>query len=61
MNGGYNILDPNLGFQPRAYGSGYTLPEKVLSYTFSVQQRALPVGAPTSLAPASPSRGAFSF
>jgi hypothetical protein len=35
---GYNILDPNLGFQPRAYGNGYTLPEKVLSYTASVQQ-----------------------
>jgi hypothetical protein len=35
--GGYNILDPNLGFQPRAYGSGYQLPEKVLSYTASVQ------------------------
>jgi hypothetical protein len=36
--GGYNVNDPNLGFQPRAYGSGYTLPEKVLSYTASVQQ-----------------------
>jgi hypothetical protein len=36
--GGYNILDPNLGYQPRAYASGYTLPEKVLSYTASVQQ-----------------------
>jgi hypothetical protein len=35
---GYNILDPNLGFQPRAYGNGYTLPEKVLSYTASIQQ-----------------------
>jgi hypothetical protein len=35
---GYNINDPNLGYQPRAYGSGYTLPEKVLSYTASVQQ-----------------------
>ncbi len=35
---GYNILDPNLGFQPRAYGNGYTLPEKVLSYTFSIEQ-----------------------
>ena len=29
---------PNLGYQPRAYGNGYTLPEKVLSYTASVQQ-----------------------
>ena len=35
---GYNINDPNLGYQPRAYGSGYTLPEKVLSYTASIQQ-----------------------
>jgi hypothetical protein len=35
--GGYNVLDPNLGFQPRAYGTGYTLPEKVLSYTASIQ------------------------
>jgi Carboxypeptidase regulatory-like domain/TonB dependent receptor len=35
---GYNILDPNLGYQPRAYGNGYSLPEKVLSYTASVQQ-----------------------
>jgi hypothetical protein len=35
---GYNILDPNLGFQPRAYGNGYTLPEKILSYTASIQQ-----------------------
>ena len=38
MLGGYNINDPNLGYQPRAYGSGYTLPEKVLSYTASIQQ-----------------------
>ncbi len=38
---GYNINDPNLGYQPRAYGNGYTLPEKVLSYTASLQQ-ALP-------------------
>ncbi|MCU1235452.1 MAG: hypothetical protein JWP63_3419, partial [Candidatus Solibacter sp.] len=35
---GYNINDPNLGYQPRAYGSGYQLPEKVLSYTASIQQ-----------------------
>jgi len=35
---GYNVLDPNLGFQPRAYGNGYTLPEKILSYTASIQQ-----------------------
>src|SRR3954451_21320646 len=37
--GGYNINDPNLGYQPRAYGDGYTLPEKVLSYTASIQQQ----------------------
>jgi hypothetical protein len=36
---GYNINDPNLGYQPRAYGNGYTLPEKVLSYTASIQQQ----------------------
>ena len=35
---GYNINDPNLGFQPRAYGNGYQIPEKVLSYTASIQQ-----------------------
>jgi hypothetical protein len=35
---GYNINDPNLGYQPRAYGNGYQLPEKVLSYTASIQQ-----------------------
>ncbi len=33
----YNINDPNLGFQPRAYGTGYTIPERVLQYTVSVQ------------------------
>ena len=36
---GYNINDPNLGFQPRAYSPDYTLPEKVLSYTASWQQQ----------------------
>jgi hypothetical protein len=36
--GGYNILDPNLNYQPRAYAGGYQLPEKILSYTASVQQ-----------------------
>jgi hypothetical protein len=36
----YDINDPNLGFQPRAYSvNGYTLPEKVLSYTASIQQQ----------------------
>ncbi len=27
------------GFQPRAYSEGYTLPEKILSYTASIQQQ----------------------
>ena len=27
------------GFQPRVYAPGYTIPEKILSYTFSVQQK----------------------
>lgn len=34
----YNINSPTLGFQPRAYGPGYHIPERVLSYTFSWQQ-----------------------
>ncbi len=37
----YNINSPALGYQPRAYGIGYRLPERILSYTASVQQ-ALP-------------------
>jgi hypothetical protein len=36
--GNYNINDPNLQFQPRAYDPGYRVPEQVLSYTASVQQ-----------------------
>jgi hypothetical protein len=34
-------FDPNnlSGYQPRAYASGYTLPEKILSYTASWQQQ----------------------
>lgn len=35
----YNINDPNLQFQPRAYAPGYTIPEKVLTYTASVEQQ----------------------
>jgi hypothetical protein len=35
---GYDINNPNLGFQPRAYTPGYRLPERVLSYTASWQQ-----------------------
>lgn len=34
----YDINSPTLGYQPRAYASGYRIPERVLSYTFSVQQ-----------------------
>jgi hypothetical protein len=36
---GYNINDPNLQFQPRAYAPGYTIPERILQYTASVQQQ----------------------
>ncbi len=35
----YNINDPSLGFQPRAYAPGYKVPEQILSYTASLQQR----------------------
>jgi hypothetical protein len=35
---GYNINSPTLGYQPRAYAPGYQIPEKILSYTTSVQQ-----------------------
>jgi hypothetical protein len=34
----YDINSPNLGYQPRAYGPGYHIPERILSYSFSVQQ-----------------------
>lgn len=35
----YNINDPNLGYQPRAYQTDtYRIPEKILSYTASIQQ-----------------------
>ncbi len=40
----YDINDPNLGFQPRAYSPDYRVPERVLSYTASIQQQ-LPAGA----------------
>ncbi len=45
----YNVNDLNLGYQPRAYAPGYTLPEKVLSYTASVQQ-AIPGNAVLTVA-----------
>jgi hypothetical protein len=35
----YNINSPTLGYQPRAYAPGYRIPERVLSYTFSLQQQ----------------------
>jgi len=36
----YNINDPNLGFQPRVYpNNAYTIPERILSYTASLQQQ----------------------
>jgi hypothetical protein len=34
----YDINSPSLSFQPRAYAPGYTLPERVYSYTMSIQQ-----------------------
>lgn len=34
----YDVNDSNLGYQPRAYGPGYGIPERILSYTASVQQ-----------------------
>ncbi|MBI5084108.1 MAG: TonB-dependent receptor [Acidobacteria bacterium] len=44
-------VNPNnlTGFSPRAYAPGYTLPEKVLSYTASLQQQ-LPGGTVLTLA-----------
>jgi hypothetical protein len=46
---GYDINSPTLGFQPRAYAPGYKLPERVTSYTFSVQQQ-LPSSAVLTMA-----------
>ncbi len=37
----YNINSPTLGYAPRAYAPGYSIPEKILSYTLSVQQEIL--------------------
>ncbi len=36
---GYNVNDPNLQFQPRAYAPGYTIPERILQYTASIEQQ----------------------
>lgn len=35
----YDINSPTLGYQPRAYWPTYTIPERILSYTASVQQK----------------------
>ncbi len=35
----YNINSPTLGYQPRAYGLGYHIPERILEYTASIQQQ----------------------
>src|SRR5207248_4303843 len=35
----FNLNDPNLNYQPRAYTSNYQIPEQVLSYTASIQQQ----------------------
>ncbi|MES2392866.1 MAG: TonB-dependent receptor [Acidobacteriota bacterium] len=34
----YDITNPNLGYQPRAYQGKYTVPERVGTYTVSVEQ-----------------------
>jgi hypothetical protein len=34
----YNVNDPNLQFQPRTYAPDYMVPERIGSYTFSMQQ-----------------------
>lgn len=34
----YDVNNPNLQFQPRAYAPDYHIPEKILQYTASVQQ-----------------------
>ncbi|MCU1323393.1 MAG: hypothetical protein JWM43_3042 [Acidobacteriaceae bacterium] len=36
---GYDINSPTLGFQPRAYSPNYKVPERITSYTASVQQQ----------------------
>ena len=35
---GYDINSPTLGYQPRAYAPGYSIPERVTTYTASIQQ-----------------------
>jgi len=36
---GYDINSPTLGYQPRAYTSNYKVPERVTTYTASIQQQ----------------------
>ena len=36
---GFNINDPNLQFQPRAYLPDYRIPENILQYSASIQQQ----------------------
>jgi len=36
---GYDINSPTLGYQPRAYAPNYSIPERVTTYTASVEQR----------------------
>ena len=36
---GFDINSTTAGFQPRAYAPGYRIPEKILQYTFSIQQQ----------------------
>jgi hypothetical protein len=45
----YDTNSPTLGFQPRAYGPGYGIPERILQYTASVQQE-LPGGTVLTVA-----------
>jgi hypothetical protein len=45
----YDIDSPTLGYQPRAYGPGYGIPERILQYTASVQQE-LPGGTVLTVA-----------
>jgi len=36
---GYDINSPTLGYQPRAYAPGYKVPERIVTYTASIQQQ----------------------
>ncbi len=45
----FDINDPNLQFQPRAYLPGYQIPEKILEYSASIEQQ-LPANAVLTVA-----------